>query len=131
MITVPDLRRIGRGRMRDAEVLHRARRYDGAMYLCGYAVELGLKARACRTLKWVHFPSSSREFQGIESFKTHNLQVLLHLSGVEDRVKVRAFAEWSVVLTWNPETRYRVPGRVTRQQSLDMITASKRVLKAL
>ena len=32
-----DLSKIARARLRDAEVLYRSRRYDGAIYLCGYA----------------------------------------------------------------------------------------------
>jgi hypothetical protein len=70
MLSVADLRKIVRARLRDAEVLHRARRYQASVCLCGYAIELGLKARACRTLKWIGFPSESSEFRGVESLKT-------------------------------------------------------------
>jgi hypothetical protein len=35
----------------DAEVLLNAKRFDGSVYLCGYAIELGLKKRICETLK--------------------------------------------------------------------------------
>ena len=89
MISTSDVRKIARGRLRDAEVLHRARRYDGAVYLCGYAVELFLKARACRTLRWQGFPASDREFRGLQSFRTHDLETLLHLTGVESKVTAR------------------------------------------
>ena len=60
MLSVLELRKIVRARLRDAEVLHRARRYDASVYLCGCAVEMGLKARACRTLRWPGFPSESK-----------------------------------------------------------------------
>ena len=56
MISTRDLRSISRARLRDAEELLAARRYDGAFYLAGCAVESALKARACRTLKWTEFP---------------------------------------------------------------------------
>jgi hypothetical protein len=36
----------------------KAERFDGAFYLSGYAVELALKARICRTLKWRATPST-------------------------------------------------------------------------
>jgi HEPN domain-containing protein len=58
MIARDELRRIAWGRLRDAELLLNGGRYDGAAYLCGYAVELTLKARICRTLKWAGFPST-------------------------------------------------------------------------
>jgi hypothetical protein len=56
------------------------------MYLCGYAIELSLKARICRTLKWVGYPDTAREFENYKSFKTHDVDVLLRLSGIEDRI---------------------------------------------
>jgi HEPN domain-containing protein len=48
MIPTPDLKAISRARLRDAKVLLKGKRLDGAAYLCGYAVELALKARAER-----------------------------------------------------------------------------------
>jgi HEPN domain-containing protein len=58
MISTKDLRAIARARLRDAQVLLKAERFDGAFYLSGYAVELALKARICRTLKWRATPST-------------------------------------------------------------------------
>jgi HEPN domain-containing protein len=90
MVPIADLRKIAKGRLVDADVLFQAGRYDGAIYLCGYAVEIALKARICRTLKWPGYPSN---FTGYLSFKTHNLDILLHLSGVEAKIKSKYLAE--------------------------------------
>src|SRR5437667_12331694 len=90
MISTKDLRAIARARLRDAQVLLRAKRFDGAFYLCGYAIELALKARICRTLRWSSFPQSAQEFKGLQSVKTHDLEVLLRFSGVGDRVRAEA-----------------------------------------
>ena len=128
MVRLADLRKIIRARLRDAEALHRARRYEAGVYLCGYAVELGLKARACRSLKWRDFPSQRGEFKGIESFRTHDLEALLRLSGVEDRVRTQAGTEWLTVRDWSPALRYQVPGTVTANESLQIIAASRRLL---
>ncbi|MBI1923693.1 HEPN domain-containing protein, partial [Candidatus Poribacteria bacterium] len=81
MISKDDLRKIARAKLKDAEVLYKNRRYDGAVYLCGYTIETVLKARICRTLKWEGFPSTRSEFQSYQSFRTHDLVVLLTLSG--------------------------------------------------
>ena len=105
MISTKDLRAIARARLRDAQVLLKAKRFDGAFYLSGYAVELALKARICRTLKWPEFPQSAREFEDFRSLRTHNLEVLLKFSGVEERVTAKHAAEWSVVVRWDPEKR--------------------------
>jgi hypothetical protein len=96
MITRSDLRRIARTRLRDAEVPFRGRRYNGAVYLCGYAVELTLKARICFTLRWPDFPEKGKEFEGLQSFKTHDPDVLLRLSG-RDTIRTSHPAYWSVV----------------------------------
>jgi len=58
-------------------------RLEGSAYLSGYVVELALKARICRTLKWRGFPEKRNEFEGLQTFKTHDLDVLLSLSGRE------------------------------------------------
>jgi HEPN domain-containing protein len=131
MISTKDLRAIARARLRDAEVLLAAKRYDGAFYICGYAVELALKARICRTLKWSGFPESAQDFKGLQSVKTHDLRVLLKFSGIEDRVKGKHIADWNVVLGWNPETRYQAIGPSSSQQTATMVSCVKRLLEVL
>ena len=131
MIATNDLRTIARARLRDAKVLLLAKRFDGAFYLCGYSVELALKARICHTLKWSGFPETANEFKDLQSLKTHDLEVLLRLSGVEARVKAKHLAQWSGVLDWNPQKRYQPVGRSTPQQATDMVTCAKRLLDIL
>jgi HEPN domain-containing protein len=131
MILTNDLRILARARLRDAAVLLRNMRYDAAVYLCGYAVEIALKVRICRTLKWLGFPETRAEFQDYQSFRTHDLNVLLHLTGVEDRIKMRYTSEWSVVAIWNPEMRYRSIGSITRTDAERMIEATRSLVRAL
>jgi len=38
MIKRTELRDIAKARIKDAEVLWMAKRYDGAVYICGYAI---------------------------------------------------------------------------------------------
>jgi hypothetical protein len=40
-----EIQKIVQARIEDAKVLYEASRYDGSVYLCGYAIELGLKTR--------------------------------------------------------------------------------------
>jgi HEPN domain-containing protein len=126
-----ELRKIARARLVDSEALYRARRYDGAVYLCGYAVEVALKARICQTLHWPDFPVTPREFQNLQSFKVHNLDALLRLSGREIPIKAKLFAEWSIIATWDPEVRYKEIGTAGQADALDMIEAARALLKAL
>lgn len=50
MLSVNEIENLVTTRLADAEALFSACRYDGAIYLCGYAVELKIKAKICRTL---------------------------------------------------------------------------------
>jgi AbiV family abortive infection protein len=131
MISTKDLRAIARARLRDAQALLRAKRFDGAFYLCGYAIELALKARICRTLKWSGFPENAKDFKGLQSVKTHDLEILLKFSGIEDRVKAKQIVEWSKVLGWNPEKRYQAIGVSTAQDAADMVSCVERLLEVL
>lgn len=64
MIAITDLHGTAREYLRAAKLLRTRHSYDAAVYLCGYAVEIALKARICRTLKWTtgfpKLPRSSR-----------------------------------------------------------------------
>lgn len=131
MIHRTDLRKLAKMRLGDAQKLFEAKRYDGAVYLAGYAIELALKARICQTLKWPGFPESRREFENYASFKVHNLDVLLSLSGREKKIKTSYLGEWSIVASWVPDVRYRVSGTATRTDVEGMLLAVKKLLKAL
>src|SRR5438132_7002022 len=124
MIAPNVLKSISRARLRDAKVLLSAKRYDGAVYLCGYAVELALKARICQTLRWAGFPEAQQEFKGFQSVKTHDLEILLRFSGIEPRIKEKYLVPWSVVLDWDPEKRYQRTGLATAQEANNMISSA-------
>jgi HEPN domain-containing protein len=122
-----EIEKIVEARLKDAEVLLKASRFDGSVYLCGYAIELGLKARICETLKWNEYPTSGK----YSTFKTHDLDVLLHLSGIEDTVKLNYMTEWSIVAQWNPEARYETIGKVKEADAKDMLESAKELIKQL
>jgi HEPN domain-containing protein len=131
VIAVQELKKLANARFKDSEVLLKARRYDGAIYLCGYAVELSLKARVCKTLKWRGYPSSSGEFKDYQSFRTHDLDVLLHLTGREQEIKVGCLAEWSAVAQWNPSARYQAIGTATEADAKLMLSAARVLLRKI
>ena len=131
MLDAPTLRSISAARIRDADVLFSNSRWDGAGYICGYAVELALKARIVETLRWSGFPQTKKEFENLHSFKTHNLDVLLALSGKEQDLKLTLFADWSIVAVWNPEARYQAIGAQKPQDVQAFLQSAKRVIAAL
>ncbi len=125
------MRRIARSRLEESEVLFKARKYDGASYLCGYFVELALKARICAILKWPSFPETNNEFKPYGSFRTHDLDILLSLSGREQRIKAHLLNEWSAVATWDPDVRYKRIGTAGKAGVERMLVSAAAILKAL
>jgi hypothetical protein len=57
--------------------------------------------------------------------------VLLTLSGVEEKIKKRYLLEWSVVVEWDPEARYKPAGKVSDGDSRLMIESTKVLMAAL
>ena len=123
MIVTSELLRMVEARVQDAQALHDAWRFDSAVYLCGYAVELALKARICETLGWSEFPSERKDFQGLQSFQTHDLKRLLHLSGREVYILESFSTAWDVVSTWKSEWRYLPVGTTNQTQCIAMLDA--------
>ncbi len=131
MLTIAELRSIAQARQEDAHVLLASHRHDGAIYLSGYAVEMALKARICETLHWAGYPSTSSEFRDYQTFRTHNLDVLLRLSGVENEILTDDLAEWSAVVDWDPEIRYNPVGGGSEAAARSMIDATTLLLARL
>lgn len=130
MISLDELQKLCTDRLEDAKTLFKAERYDGAFYICGYVVEMGLKKKICHTLGWMGYPKTSNEFKNFSSFKTHNLEVLLHLSGIEKKIKEKFLSEWSFVISWDPEIRYTSQKQTSESAEL-MLTSAETLLKNL
>ena len=131
MIAVEELDRIARARLHDAKSLLAAGRFDGATYVCGYAVEVALKARICRTLNWSEFPATGGEFAAYKNFRTHELEVLLRLSGQEASIKQSHFSLWNVVAAWKADSRYNSIGTARQAATEALIQATDELLEAL
>ena len=131
MIATAELRRIADAKLADAVVLRQAGRYDNAIYLGGYAVELALKARICDTLGWDGYPSRAAEFQDYRSFQTHDLKVLLHLSGRETRIKNDFPRAWGIVSRWNSASRYLAAGSANEDNCFTMLEAVALLVQAI
>lgn len=107
-MTRRELQRLARTRLRDARTLLRARRYDGAYYLSGYAVECAFKACIAKRTRRFEFPDRQRA----EKSWTHDLERLLRAAGLDtaldadmrtDKVLERY---WAIVRDWKETSRY-------------------------
>ena len=134
MILAADMEQKARSYLHAARALSRAAHaeYDASVYVCGYAVEIALKVRICRTLGWAGYPETLGEFR-LASFKLHDLEALLHLSGVEATLKsdFLLLSSWTVVRDWNPEQRYQRLGTKTEADARAMTVATARILRFL
>ncbi len=131
MIAQDELFRISLSRFKEAKILMENGRFDGAVYLCGYALELLLKRHICIVLNWDDgYPSSNKEFEKLKTFKTHDLDCLLKLSGLEKQIRSNSklFASWQIANTWDSEIRYRNIGTVSEAEAANTINASRTLL---
>ena len=139
MIAIADLHGTAREYLRAAKLLRTRNSYDAAVYLCGYAVEIALKARICRTLHWTAgFPETAAEFRSNKAaglLKIHDLEVLLDYTGLQERIRSVSpsgfLGDWSVVNKWNPEQRYNARGTKTLLDTNTMIRATQNLLRIL
>jgi len=133
MISPQDLFDIAKSRYEESKILLREHKPDGAVYLCGYAIELMLKRYIVKALDWDAYPDTDKEFWDYKSFKTHNLDVLLRLAGLEKKIQgdTSLYARWQIAKNWDSEIRYREIGRLSESDAQAIITASRDVLNYL
>ena len=81
------------------------------MYLCGYVLEMALKACVCKSLDLSGYPDAEPGVR--QMFKTHDFGVLELLAGLRSRVaeQKRISPEfersWNRLILWNTDLRYR------------------------
>ncbi len=122
---------LAKSRLQEARILHKNKKYDGSVYLAGYAVEIGLKLEICRVLNWHGFPYTRSEFDDLNSFKTHKLHILLKFTGLEASLRkdTKLYANWIIITGWDPEIRYKPIGIVSKEESINTIKAAATLLK--
>jgi hypothetical protein len=113
MSTRNELKELAKLRLEEAETLFNAGLYDGAVYLCGYVVEMALKARICKLLDIDEYPSTGK-LKSI--YAVHDFYQLLLLSGLKNKVNSahpELHANWSLTIPWSPEIRYQPRGTIS------------------
>ena len=130
MLSKQNLYDLAKCRYEEAKILLMNHQPDGAVYLCGYAIELMLKRRIVNVLDWDGFPETRSEFDRKQTFKVHNLGMLLHLSGLERKLQADTilYAIWQIAGTWDSEIRYKQVGNTTTSDAQNIIDASKDIL---
>lgn len=112
-ITRGDFQRLADLRAKEAVILAKARSWQGAFYLAGYAVECALKAKIAKYTRRHEFPPRK---QFVDEVYSHDLEKLLRLSGLQDeldkemKTNPKLAANWGTVKNWKELSRYSVSG---------------------
>lgn len=150
MIDTKILQKLSAQRVKDSMVLLKGKRHDTAVYLMGYALEIGFKKKICHTLGFTNgFPDLAPDYKGystqiatfnaistgiklnnVRDIRNHNLNNLLILSGAEARIKTHYLNEWLIVQHWNPEDRYKIQ-KLSLDDANSFIQAAKKILKEI
>jgi HEPN domain-containing protein len=103
-----DFQTLAEIRVEDARALLDAGQYAGAYYLCGYAIECGLKACIAKQTVEHEFPNLNRVRQSY----THDLRQLIVRAELEReldiqrRVSVDFNTHWGILEGWSEQSRY-------------------------
>ncbi len=117
-----DLRRVAMIRLKEARVLLKAGCYDGAYYLCGYALECGLKACIAKETRRSEFP----DLEKVRNSYTHKLADLVKVAALNNSLAARIAASpafevnWTTAKDWSEKDRYARHGE---QKARDMYRA--------
>jgi HEPN domain-containing protein len=124
----------GKHRLDDARALLNAVRWRGAMYVAGYAVECLLKTKLMRSFDCRHLRELEEELQrrGVllahATIFTHQLEVLLRLTGAMDRLRTNEplWRLFNLVNRWLPAWRYS-PDLSRREDAEDFLEAVEKM----
>jgi HEPN domain-containing protein len=107
------LQNLAKTRLKDAKALLGRRRWSGAYYLCGYAVECSLKACVLRYLgESGALFGEPGYLKKLADCWTHDLVKLVNLAGLDADFGVARSANaaldnfWTAVKDWNETSRY-------------------------
>jgi len=131
MQTVQEIRDLADLRLEEAWLLYNNGYYDGTAYTAGYVVELVLKAKVCELLEVPNFfhQNSNIDSKVVRSFKTHDLEALLVLSGLSDKFHIAKgnnnvlARNWNTICEWSENRRYLPKGTFSAQNTLKFLKA--------
>jgi HEPN domain-containing protein len=119
-----EFRRLSGIRLKEAQVLLSARRYAGAYYLAGYAVECALKACIAKQVRRSQFPDR----RTVMDSYTHDLEKLARVARLGPQLRRlesldREFSRnWATTRGWNEDSRYQIAAAEEARDLLDAIT---------
>jgi hypothetical protein len=101
-------------------VLLKNKKYSGAYYLAGYAVEFGLKACIAKKTKRHSYPDKDL---AIKCY-THDVEKLVELAGLKAALNADPdlLVNWGIVKDWDESARFERKTRAEAQARYNAIT---------
>jgi HEPN domain-containing protein len=128
-----DLQVLAETRLTEAQVLFQNRKFDGAYYLAGYAIECAIKACVARNTRRFDFPDKDLANQ----VYTHDLTKLLTPAGLaqifkdEFRGNPALEVRWGVVKDWSEQSRYETHSRKKANDIIDAVGHPQGILACI
>jgi HEPN domain-containing protein len=123
-----DFQKLAALRLKEANILRAAGRWEGAYHLGGYAVECAIKACIAKLTKRHDFPT--RQDRENDCY-THDFNRLIRLAGLArslkemERTHPELNANWTIVRQWSAESRYETPSRADAEDLLRAVEEAR------
>jgi HEPN domain-containing protein len=121
-VAKPELEALANEKLDDATTLIAGGRWSNGYYLAGYAVELALKACIAKAFKAETIPDKNL----VNATYQHNFKSLVGTAGLtadlrnREQVDAGFAANWGVVNSWSPDSRY---ARSSQQEAEELLRA--------
>lgn len=115
-------RRLALIRLAEAKVLLDDHKYSGAYYLCGYALECGLKACISKKIKRSQFP----DLRFVRESWVHDLNQLVKQAALSNDRDNKMESDkqfkinWGIVKDWDESSRYEI---IKKKEATDFYDA--------
>ncbi len=119
MTSCEDFKQLALLRLKEAHALYSAGLFEGAFYIGGYSIEFAFKVRICKILDLSDYLDDESYYSN--SFKTHNFEELLILSGLKKKfdeactLNQQLQKNWELVSIWNENARYLLNERMSKE----------------
>jgi len=129
MIPIADFEQTAREKLLDAKCLLDGERFDGAIYMAGYALEIAIKVKLCHSKEMPAFPDAEDEWKDIngalikfdntwkkpnnafdkesKSWKVHLSEELVNKLNESLKNQILANRGWGKIKLWSVDLRYR------------------------
>lgn len=148
MIPIADFEQTAREKLLDAKCLLDGERFDGAIYMAGYALEIAIKVKLCHSKEMPAFPDTYNEWKDVagalkkfdntwkkpdnafdkesKSWKEHLSEELVEKLDEPLKSQILVDRDWNKVRIWSVDLRYR-RNMATKSQATGFINAIENI----